>query len=656
MLLRKIVLLLLSALTAVYLGHFHFDVDTAAGLMSRWGYWMIFLVFAFCLGSLWLYFSRKLLEASATSGKSDSTLPADPPSPGAAWEAVDWLFQSFRRRLENGSWNGLCLPVFFLFSLWLVLWTSQEVGWKIVMDEPVLASTALSMHEDREASFSVSGFLLNGEYYSSAFGVDKRPLLFPFLLSLVHDGFGYSPNNAFWLNGVLLYVFLFLAFVLGRQLLSPYGGYLFSGLLATVPLLPIIATSGIFDLLNLVLMLVFVLVAGAYLRKPSPEGMNLLIVSAILLAHARYESVLFVVAAGGLILLTWWRERRMTITGTLIFAPLLLAPYLLQRKIIASTPENWHFRGDEQRAFSFDYLEGNLASAWRFFFGMDSTTANSLLLTLGFVLIAVFVGLRFLRAIKWASLFQPYVLVFAGLLMVTGINFILLMFYHWGQLEDMVATRLVLPVLLVQCFFCVGGLSYLRLGRRFQLGALLLVGLFFLLQTRPSLAQHHFFAWAVDRTYGEKVLEFAWAEAEEGDLVLSQNSLPAYLGRASCLGFDDALGQLDRIAFHFELGTFNRVHLLYLEPTPLADVENIGKLQNYARTHERILASMETEILGREKLNDALYLVHAELIRIREDAYVPLQTDLGSVSLDRLGTLKPSHPGVWEAFTASLPQ
>jgi hypothetical protein len=81
--------------------------------------------------------------------------------------------------------------------------------------------------------------------------------------------------QGFYLNAVLLVVFLGLIFNLGKRLCAPYGGYLGVGLMATVPLLVVNATSSGFDLLNIVMILILAERLEAYLRQPDAFRLNL---------------------------------------------------------------------------------------------------------------------------------------------------------------------------------------------------------------------------------------------------------------------------------------------------------------------------------------------------------------------------------------------
>lgn len=622
----RLSLLLLSSFLAMYLGCFHFGPAEAATIIVRWGYWWTLFPVALFIQCCWKMFDRKVLG----------------------------ILSSQARLL--GFLKGAAPAIIFLLLLWLALWSSQEKRWKVVMDEPVLAATALSMHEDRQASYAVNGFWMNGEYISSTFAIDKRPMLFPFLVSAVHDLIGYDPANPSRLNGVLLFLLLILLYLLGTRLAPPYGGYLACLLFATVPLLPAVATTGIFDLLNQLLIVLLTLAACLYLRSPSDKSLNFLLLTTALLAHARYESVLFAIPVGALVVYTWWREKQIHITRTMLLVPLFYLPFLLQRKIIEQSAANWHFRQGAEEAFSLDYLGMNLASAWRFIRGTESIMWNSILLTILSLMalpcLAYWISRResLCRDKAWA------IPVLIGIGSTILFNLALLMFYHWGQLDDIVASRLALPGIFLQLMLVLIALGFAGRRERLQQALILLTLFFFLVQTRPAMARNLVFSEMVARSYAEEVLEFSWQQTHRGDLVLALNSLPAYLGRTSTLGVESALQQLDRIVLHQVLGTFDRIFVIYMETTPMARSDATEPIRRYAETASKIQATFDLSILERERINDALYLVKAEVNGVFEEAYTPLRIDFGSLTVDQLGKFSAENEALWDEFTRSLPQ
>ena len=142
-----------------------------------------------------------------------------------------------------GYWFVLAAFVLFIFSLWrafrteirtftwrtpdpatlvtivmseVILLVHESFGFKIVMDEIMLLGTSMSMHLSRLALVPTRGNDIQGAFQIVTGIVDKRPLFFPFLVSILHDLTGYRPENAFILNGILTFIFLCLIALIGR--------------------------------------------------------------------------------------------------------------------------------------------------------------------------------------------------------------------------------------------------------------------------------------------------------------------------------------------------------------------------------------------------------------------------------------------------------
>src|SRR5690606_25336342 len=104
---------------------------------------------------------------------------------------------------------------------------------------------------------------------------------------------------------------------------------------------------------------------------------SLLVLGTILLAQSRYESVLFVGSTAAVIVAGWYRAGRIIITWPAVLAPLLLVPYALQNRFLSASPVLWQLAEGQTSRFSLEYLPGNLAGAWEFFFNRGPGIANS---------------------------------------------------------------------------------------------------------------------------------------------------------------------------------------------------------------------------------------------------------------------------------------
>lgn len=512
----------LAAAGSLYFGFVHFPVPGALSILRQTGYYVILLTFALWLVAVWrLARSPEIREPC--------------PGPTGRWAAV-----------------GL------ITLLALLAVTHESFRSKILYDEYVLQSTAYNLHYFRDNSAMVRGYDIQGVFLSTDSYVDKRPVFFPFLLSLVHDLTGYRLENVFFLNTGLFLVVLGLLGWVSWRLNGWRGGLLAIGLLGSLPLFAQNATGAGMELLNLCMLLVVILHGAAWLARPEERTLSGLILAVLLLVQSRYESALYVLPAGLIIALGWWRARHMIITGSVIAAPLLLIPIALQQKVVASNPIMWELHENQTSRFSLEYLAGNLRGAYEFFSATGITQANSLLLgPLGFVALAI-VGWRLWCQRARLSELRPMqlsLLVFgAAILAVTG----LVMFYYWAALNDPMASRFALPLHLLLVLAIVAAAAWGDRMWPVSVIALGVVAVFILGVSSPKQSYHYYSHLGND--------EIAWeqrvvaARPSGSRLILTNKSpLPWLIDRTPAILLDRAKVVADRLAEHLHLPDFSEI-------------------------------------------------------------------------------------------------
>lgn len=628
----------LSASFAVYFGFFHFGSEASIDMAGRWGYWIIFAPFA-CLAyqiARWVGATvRRNVEADRSSGSS--------------WASV--------RQLAAAVLSGRVFPLLYVLLVAAVLACSQPLGFKVVMDEPVMAATSLQMHREKTAFYFTEVHEIQNIDYFSTGAVDKRPLFFPFLLSLLHDLTGYRPLQGVVLNLALLPLFLGLVFWMGNLLARPLGGYLAVALLATSPLIAMNACGAGFDLLNLVMLLAVGWSAWAYLTKPDDRRMNICLLLTVLLAQTRYESVLFVFPVATCILIVWWRQREIRITRTLVATPLMLIGYAWQRRILTDYGQHWQLREGYETPFSGAYVLPNLEHALNFFLSFGTRQPNSLVLFLGFVLAitAGFVGLTVRKRFRTA-LRSNGSIVCCGFALVVLLNFGLLMAYHWGQLDDIIATRLAMPLLLLQLALVLGVAGLWRVRPGFQLAFICIAGLCFAGVTRPLLGRTDFLEASLMNAKVERLVELSVERSDEPILLLSDRSVAGAIGLKSSLDVNGVLSQLALLDLHQRLGTFSDIFLVYFVFTAAADVEGLPSLEEAAALASRIEANFDLEPVSDRQLNEAVLLrtSRVQRVRVAPDERLALSTD--GMSISYTGKMSFSDERILQTFFETLPK
>ncbi len=383
------------------------------------------------------------------------------------------------------------LSAIALAALGVVLLVHEEAGFKILMDEIHLLGTSMAMHFDRQVFVPQRAHELNGVFELMGGMVDKRPLVFPFLASALHDILGYRPENLFLLNGVLTFVLLGLSYLAGRAL----GGWragLFAALgWAALPLLGQNSRGGGFELLNVTLIVGTALLAGWHYRQRDERSLVALVFAAVLLAQVRYESPLFLLPVVALIALVWREERAIRCPWPLLLAPFLLLPVPLLMRVFEARPGSWELasKPGHQEVFSIFNIPDNLGHAFAYWFNLGVEQPNAPLLSavgmLGLVLaLASLAGwVRGWRDLPPAA---RVALLFCGGLLL---HLVLLLCYFWGKFDDPIIRRLSLPTHLLFIFAAL--LAARRLARPARAyGALAVLGLAALVTSGiPGLAR-----------------------------------------------------------------------------------------------------------------------------------------------------------------------
>ena len=405
--------ILILAGTVVLACRFLCPTSTAAYFVGRWGYWAMLL--GATIYSIQLY---KFVKQRIT----------------IAFFRTHWL-----------GWLVSVLGV-------IMIEVHEPRQFKVLYDEFVFSGIARNMHFLREPTYPIKAHIVQDglEVYDKT--IDKRPLFFPFAVGCLHDLSGYRPENVFILNGIVAFLILFLTYYFGAHYGGVWLGIICQGFWLGLPLLAQCATSGGYDALNVLMLLLFWFFGREYLRTGSTTSQALLILTAVHLAQVRYESVFMLFAMAIIVLTRWFRQRSWTIGWVAAFSPLFLLLPVLINLIFVSTP-GFTQTAPGQLYFSIGYLAENAVHAVWYFFSMSFLSTNSPILSaIGVISIIVFfakmaTGLR--RLLVDGD--EVLLLLTVG---VVSFNFLLILCNFWGQIDDPSASRFSLPLHMISilCF------------------------------------------------------------------------------------------------------------------------------------------------------------------------------------------------------------
>lgn len=351
-------------------------------------------------------------------------------------------------RLQFDRWLLLCISAVLL---WLL--SAEPFMLKIVHDEGLIASTAQSFHRERAAAVSAIANWSNGTFETYEGFIDKRPLLLPFLTSLLHDLSGYRLGNVFFLNALLTLGLLGLTGSISRKLADRRSALFGLILLAFLPVLAQGATSGNASILNAVMLVIAILLGVRYFESPSESTLPALVYSLILLANTRYESILYIIPFGILILLGWRKAERIILTPSVIIAPLFLIFNAWQLRYAMAYETFYIQDGPNGRdaAFSITYVLNNLQETLKFLFAFNDQHPNSPFLSIFGVAGMGVLGFR-LASSRLSLRLRPITLLLFGLLLT---NLVVILCFNFGVFTNYVTARLSLPIYLLICLFAI---------------------------------------------------------------------------------------------------------------------------------------------------------------------------------------------------------
>ena len=400
-----------------------------------------------CVTMAWIYAS---LEESARLWFLGRLLYAWVPLILLLGLGVGWL------RLPPRQWSrqwfarqSPMLLIALVVTAMCALWVPAEM--RVQWDETNLLSTSRSMQDVRAAFVGTQAVPYQGSVQVIEYMVDKRPPLFPFLVSLLHDLTGFRIQNAFACNLIVLFGLLAMVGTAVRDRFDKVSGSAAILLIASVPLVVACARSAGFELLSATLLTVCVLATLDYLRSPSTERQLWLMASGLWFSYTRYES-----AAVFLVLLSYalWRTRGQWKWSTMItclglFAA-LLTPLVLQ--YFHATQRDFYSESDQGAlvsiAHAVEHLPGLLGEL---FDPSPDATFAGILTWLGAIAALVLLLQRRVTA--------THVVIALPCLCATAIS--LLWFY--GDATEPSAWRLYLPIVLLAA---LGGLLWRQILQR----------------------------------------------------------------------------------------------------------------------------------------------------------------------------------------------
>ena len=245
-----------------------------------------------------------------------------------------------------------------------------EPEFRIFADETNLLSDSQNLYEAQKC-FSTHSQLefSNGGKIILAGVLDKRPALFPYLVSIIHSLTGYSPENVFYFNYTIGFLSLFLTYYLIQLFWGKYWGI--NGLiyLASYPLFIKYTYSGGFEVFNLFCSLILFIIIYEFIKYPESLKAESLLLFIPLISQSRYESIFSLFITLPLVFYLLPIKEYSKLSYKFYMFPLfLIAPAWL--RVITNDPVSCQVENLNDR-FGFEWFGINLTKAFQFYFSQE---------------------------------------------------------------------------------------------------------------------------------------------------------------------------------------------------------------------------------------------------------------------------------------------
>src|ERR1039457_65976 len=316
---------------------------------------------------------------------------------------------------------------------------------RVLSDEANLLGTSKNLFFSKTATFTTTGKYYYDNFWDAGVVIDRRPSLFPFLVSLVHVLRGYSYTNVFLLNLLVLPLFVLVSYRMAKSLSGEGVGIATAILVVAHPITLISMRSGGFDFVAAFFSVLIIKNFLDHSREPSAGTLAVLWMNLCMFAEIRYETGLFlapVVLSLLIFRLAKWSYIRPYL---LIYAlsPGFLLPRIWQAILRGNVPE----QDPGAVAFSFTHFIENARDYFKPIFNPFDYHPPHATVVIGLGVVGGILWLRWLDRRLLSRDWQAPNFKFAA--MGTGwmaLQFLIVFSYVWGRAQHPAASRLVIAI------------------------------------------------------------------------------------------------------------------------------------------------------------------------------------------------------------------
>jgi hypothetical protein len=346
----------------------------------------------------------------------------------------------------RGNWPLLLLSALMV----LVYGQIDHRANKVILDELILQASAMQLLDNNEYRAPQFSHNLSNELSLHSGIPDKRPPMYPVVLSLVHRLLGYSQSNGFLLNGLLGFFALLVVGRIGQHFYPGPGGYLAILGIASLPLLSQNVTGQHLEVLYLFLIAFLFLTSLRISIKGNTTELPLAYLLAAAIALTRYEGLLFFMVPYAIhIHAAWSRREAPRFEWVYLACPIGVAYLFALVGYIFSVPGFWQLDDlQSTSAFGSQYWAQNTGALLDVFLNTTRSLPGSLALSvlglasLPITLVHAVKAVANARKDNGEALSSAVALI---ALLLTMLLFLALIFsYHWGYVNSHLTARFLL--------------------------------------------------------------------------------------------------------------------------------------------------------------------------------------------------------------------
>ncbi len=366
---------------------------------------------------------------------------------------VTWAAVFIKEVLSKMSDDTCRIVIWALaISLFLVVtvWISVVPGFRVLSDESNLISVSKSFYLSKQPLNVTMGMQSFEKFQMLASEIPKRPLLYPFFISILHSIFGYHSLNAFLTNTLFLLFFLTVTIVVVVKVRGWMLAIAATFLVLSQPIITLSATSAGLDFFSVFWLFAFLLCLWKFLNTRTEQSFILLWCTGIMLSHTRYESliyplIVFLVLAivYPSLILALIRKYFVLLPMTLVFLiPLILQFYLSQGKY--ENPVG-------QPLFSLEYGWRNVVVYFQNFLRLDFYLPYATLLNLLALAVILDLAISFLKGRLIISLNHKSVF-YSIIFLLLAVNMLIFMMHFMGSYNHPAQARFFIFSSLIYSF------------------------------------------------------------------------------------------------------------------------------------------------------------------------------------------------------------